>query len=300
MIYIFLFLLFGVIQVNASEQKERQYTFSGYLKSIRKHCNVADKKLTLSFWKKDANVRYTVVTDSVGGFSLPVPEMCQGAWTVYISMPAAKRGADYQIEMTSHGRKVRTDSTSQGLVYDCDKAVDSILAHGLEMPTLYEWLLKQNTDFSKQNRGLSFPNSIEYPDHHFYVGRPGYEIYHKFNLPYEDACCLMYEKRPIVWIFDGMLLRISNIPETVLGEWRNEKEWKERRRKACPEDQDEKLNTYRQARIVKDGDVWKQYLDLPALEKYHPATVFLTSRAVYIRKTSDKNICATYLDGYED
>ncbi len=311
MIFLFLILLFGFIQANASEpqpysntlaQAAHAYacakdslTFSGCLRSVKKHKDVANKRLTVSFWQRNKNVKYSVTTDGEGRFSLPVADECRGSWTVYVSMPSASRGADYQIDVTSHGRKKQQENRCGGIYYDCDKGADSVLSNGLSMPTLYEWLLRQDPAFTKQNSGLSYPYAIEYPDHHFYIGRPRYEIYEHVNLPYEDVCCLTYEQRPVVWVYDNKFLRVSNIPVKVLGEWRKSEP---RRTKANPEDQYRRLSTYSYACIVKDSDSWTQYLDLPSLKEYRPVTVFLYSRSVRMLKTGKQHIGTTYFDGY--
>lgn len=220
----------------------------------------------------------------------------------------AKRDGVYVIPTVKIKKRYFTDSSNlpwfdentgarkSTVYYNIDEATDKISDMGEPLPTIYEWLLRQNSFFSGDDQlndmyrvttldedgdvvstevnGTIEPVDGDYSDDMRYVIYKG---------------GLRYKNRPILWIVNNQYVTISQYTaNTYTVTWTSNTSGAER----MPDFIDEVKSVY----ISEDDDAYTSYIRANELGSMHPVTIYLYVHKRFFNK--EKGIRRTHFQGF--
>ena len=192
------------------------------------------------------------------------------------------------------------------LRYDCDRAADELYDAGRETPTIFEWLARKNPFFGAESQdpgelatlaaegntvagaAESLPTTMlsaeasaeadaaekeEGIDKRGFMTREG----------------MAYKNRPVVWVLNNTFY----MGTSTRGVRTKDIEYI---RENSAEEMPLWLDEYKSVYISEDENVWRSYVEAPALAAYSPVTVFLYSHHEFPAK--QKGLRHTHFDGY--
>lgn len=167
--------------------------------------------------------------------------------------------------------------------YDISKEVKNNWKSKKKIPSIYEWLVKNDKSFKRVYHSYSFPTNIADVYRNFIdIDFERHERLNKLDF-FIDDYGVGYGKRPVVWILDSVFLRVSNVPDAVEMYYYNNRDSVKAKNKDSMSGAYIGIRMYdgvvsfKTVTVHTDDDSWKSYLSLPILEKYRPVTVFLDS-----------------------
>ena len=192
------------------------------------------------------------------------------------------------------------------LRYDCDRAADELYDAGLETPTIFDWLARKNpffggdgTDYEDLARLADAENGTDGGENNapttLLSGQDDVEADADDtgnginNRGFMTRDGLAYKNRPIVWVLNNtfyMGTRTRNVRTKDI----------EHIRENSAEEMPRWLDEYKSVYISEDENIWRNYVEAPALATYSPVTIFLYSHHEFPAK--HKGLRLTHFEGY--
>lgn len=163
------------------------------------------------------------------------------------------------------------------IFFDCRSAARAIRKNGKKMPELYKWLCQECTDFSVVNNTNIWPPALQgrtktYVS--FYYSYIPYSEWKKFTYsPYTnvEGTGMGYKGRPIIWVFNELFYRITNVSEEL---------WKGLLRDGDIDEErylcrwwPTELDNYKEVQVVENEIEWGKYVQSKVLKKHYPVMV---------------------------